>query len=103
MQRTYRSTRCAILSLWMTSGSLPAYTPKVSGVPSIPLGWPSRWSPPPLAESSRLTLALSIVGALFTAGELLVGRQLVEMLTAEGTDASADDLVPWLGCSWDCC
>ena len=53
-----------------------------------------------VADAARrefsFTVGLSVLAALLTAAELLVGRQLVEILTTDGAEASADDLVPWL-------
>jgi hypothetical protein len=44
-----------------------------------------------------LTIVLTLGGALFTAGQLLVGREIVELLTGDGSgDATAADLAPWL-------
>ena len=42
-----------------------------------------------------LTLALTVFGALLTAAELLVGRELVNLLV-DADDATASELVPWL-------
>ncbi len=42
-----------------------------------------------------LTIGLTVLGALFTAGELLVGGYLVGLL-ADETDTTAGDIVPWL-------
>jgi ATP-binding cassette, subfamily B, bacterial len=45
----------------------------------------------------RLTLALTVAGSALTAGELLVGRHLVNLLVGDAGDATAPtDLVPWL-------
>lgn len=44
-----------------------------------------------------LMVILTLSGALFTAGELLVGREIVELLTGDGSgDTTAADLAPWL-------
>jgi ATP-binding cassette, subfamily B, bacterial len=42
-----------------------------------------------------LTLGLTVLGALLTGVELLIGRELVDLLV-DGTDVDAADLVPWL-------
>ena len=42
-----------------------------------------------------LTLALTVFGAVLTAAELLVGRELVALLV-DGSDVAASELVPWL-------
>jgi ATP-binding cassette subfamily B protein len=42
-----------------------------------------------------LTLALTVFGSLLTAAELLVGRELVNLLV-DADNASASELVPWL-------
>ena len=43
-----------------------------------------------------LTFALTVFGAVLTAAELLVGRELVNLLVDDGSDVAASDLVPWL-------
>ena len=43
-----------------------------------------------------LTLALTVFGAVLTAAELLVGRELVNLLVDDGSDVAASELVPWL-------
>ena len=43
----------------------------------------------------RLTLALTFFGAILTGAELLIGRELVDLLVA-GSGVVATDLVPWL-------
>jgi ATP-binding cassette subfamily B protein len=42
-----------------------------------------------------LTLALTVFGAVLTGAELLIGRELVDLLV-DGSDVVAADLVPWL-------
>ena len=42
-----------------------------------------------------ITIALTVLGALFTAGELLVGKQLVDRLV-DDSNAAFLDLAPWL-------
>jgi ATP-binding cassette, subfamily B, bacterial len=42
-----------------------------------------------------LTLALTFFGAILTGAELLIGRELVDLLV-DGSDVVAGDLVPWL-------
>ncbi len=42
-----------------------------------------------------LTLALTVFGAILTGAELLIGKQLVDLLV-DGSDVVAADLVPWL-------
>jgi ATP-binding cassette, subfamily B, bacterial len=44
----------------------------------------------------RWTVALSVVASALTAGELLVGRHLVNLLVGDAAATSAVDLVPWL-------
>ena len=43
-----------------------------------------------------LTLALTVFGAVLTGAELLVGRELVNLLVDDGSDVPASELVPWL-------
>lgn len=46
-------------------------------------------------REAALVLVLTIVGAFLTAVELVVGRELVDLLV-EGTDVDVGDLAPWL-------
>ena len=51
------------------------------------------WSAAP--RETLLTLVLTVVGALLTGAELLIGRELVNLLV-DGNDVDAADLLPWL-------
>ena len=42
-----------------------------------------------------LTLALTVFGAILVGAELLIGRELVDLLV-DGNDVVASDLMPWL-------
>ena len=91
--------RCAIL--WGVNDEEPAGAPVSRGVRGTVAT--SRMAVRLVATAARreltITLVLTVLGATFTAAELLVGRQLVNLLVGPGDSANntdARDLVPWL-------